>query len=161
MHVACLAADKGFVGRNRACHLIDSPMVLSVPNAVKHEPRSFLRDFQCSTNFIGTDAVFAVRKQPHCGEPFIETNCRILEDRADLNAELFAAFKARPYQASLEKRKVLGLAARTFWAFWPLRLGNSFKAHHSVRKVPNGLHQTTVNIECFCFHASSILLEAV
>src|SRR5437879_3542963 len=39
MHVACLAADKGFVGFDRASHLVDGSVVLSVPNAVKHEPR--------------------------------------------------------------------------------------------------------------------------
>ena len=38
--------------------------------------------------FVGTDAVLAVRQEPEGGKPLLQTNSRILENRTDLEREL-------------------------------------------------------------------------
>jgi hypothetical protein len=145
-HVSRLATDEGFVRFNRTSHLIDSAVVLRVPDTMQHEPRRLLSYLKCARDLVRTYSVLAVRQQPHCGEPLIESDGAILEDCPDVNRELLPAFQARPHQPRLEKRQAVRGATRAFRAFWALRFRNYFQADRGVREVPDCLHQTTVNI---------------
>src|SRR5580658_3046273 len=78
MHEACRAADEGFVRFDRARHLVDRSVVGSVANAVHHEPRGFLRDFEGLPDFVAGDSVLAVGHHPHGAKPFVESNGGIL-----------------------------------------------------------------------------------
>ena len=60
-------------------------------DAMQHEPRGLLRHADCAVNFVGTNAVFAVGNHPHSGEPLVQADRDILEDRADLDGELAAS----------------------------------------------------------------------
>ena len=161
--LANFAYPGGFFGTGFCSSAITPPyraVVLRVPDAVKHEPRGLLSDLQRPCDFVGTNSVVAGRKHPHRGEPFVEADRRILEDRTDLDRELLPAFEAGPHPARFEKRQALGLASRAFRAFGPFRVGNSFEAHHRVGEVPDSPHQAIVYIEVNCFHASMIAPEA-
>lgn len=161
MHVAGCATDEGLVSFDGAGHLVDGPVVLGVPNPMEHKPCRLLGYVQRARDLVGRNAVLAVRQQPHGAQPLVQADSAILEDRADLDRELLPAPETRPHQPRFEKRELFGLAARAFRAIRPLCFGNSFQADHGVRKVPDSRHQATVNIEFFCFHGSSIRLEAV
>src|SRR5207247_1775629 len=92
VHIARLAADEGFICFDRPGHLVDRAGMLRVANAVQHEPRSTLGYFDVTGYLVGTNAVLAVRKQPHSTQPLVQFDRRILEDSANLNRELLAAF---------------------------------------------------------------------
>ena len=130
---------------------------MSVPDTMEYEPRGTLSDLQITCDLVRTNAVLAVRNEPHSAHPLIESDSGILEDSAHFDRELLAAVEAGPEQARLQKRMLFAAAFRAFRTVRPLGFGNSFQAHHRVREIPNGINQTTVNIELFCFHDSSIL----
>ena len=127
--------------------------MLRVPDTVQHEPCGLLGDLQCPSNFVGTDSLLAVRQHPHGTQPLIQTYGGVLKDRADLDRELLPTFETCPCLSSREKRQAFTCTAGALRSFWPFGSGNSFQADHGVQKVPDSLHQTTVNIERFCFHA--------
>ena len=65
---------------------------------MEHEPRSLLSYLHRAVKLPRTDAVLAVRDQPHCGQPLIQPERAILKDSSGLDGELTAlvAFVALP-----------------------------------------------------------------
>src|SRR5581483_12284147 len=61
-------------------------------------------------HLCAADPVLAVADHPESGHPLIHTERGILEDRTDLDGELFLAALAEPHQAGAEKR-VFGVSA--------------------------------------------------
>src|ERR1043166_5213754 len=83
---------------------------------MKHEPRAFLRDSNVLSQFVGTDAVFAIRYQPESAQPLIQSDRRIFEHGSDLDRELlfFVLRLALPNLARGQKENVLRATARAF-----------------------------------------------
>ena len=161
MHESCRAAYESLIGFNRAGHFVDASRVHSVTDTMKHEPRGTLSHCQIARYFIAGNAILAIANKPHRAEPLIQRNRTILENCADLDRELLTASKARPHQPSFQKRQLLARAFGALRAVGPLRLGNSFKAHHWVRKILNGFHQATLTVEVSRLHTSTIRLDYV
>jgi hypothetical protein len=99
VHVAGLTADKGFVGFDRAGQLAECAGGHCFADSVKHEPCCFLSDAKGAAKLMTADAVFRVSDAPDGRKPFVQTERAILENRADLVAELLfagAAFENVP-----------------------------------------------------------------
>ena len=98
-------------------HLSTMPVAppLLTPVRVRHEPYSLLRDAKAARDFVTADSVLAVGDQPHCREPLIEADRRILEYGTDLEAKLLFRMLA---VAAIEPRflkvgDLLRIAVRT------------------------------------------------
>ena len=91
MLVLFLAADKGFVGFDFARQLLDTAVLHGKPDAVKHEPRGFLRHAKRAVNLAAADAVLVVRDHPNGGKPLVKPDRAVFKDRADLDRKLLAA----------------------------------------------------------------------
>lgn len=155
VHETGQATDEGFISLDTARHFVDASSVHRITDAMSHKPRRLLRDLQGVRDFVATDAVLAVREHPHRAKPLVESDRGILEDRPDLNRELFLTVKTFPHQARFEKRQALGLATRTRWTLVsPLGTGNHFQADLRVRKCSDSLHQATGIFEVNRFHES-------
>ena len=48
----------------------------------------FLGDAEIAADFVAGNTVLAVHEQPHCSEPLVQTERRILKDSSDLDGEL-------------------------------------------------------------------------
>src|SRR5207248_11488029 len=88
VHELGLAADEGFVRLDGAAHLRPGPSLHGEPDAVEHEPAGFLGDAECARQFVRADAVLAVGEHPERGQPLVQPDRAILEDRAELDREL-------------------------------------------------------------------------
>jgi hypothetical protein len=161
VHIASLSADESFVRFNRASHLVYGSGVHHMADSLKHEPSRTLSYFHVLSKLIRTNSVLAVREKPHSREPLVQTDSAVFENSSDLDRKLFPAFKASPHQPSTDKRESFGITSRTRRTFGPFSFGNSFQAHHRVRKVPDSVHQTALIVELFCFHGLSICLNLV
>lgn len=65
------------------------------------------------------DAILAVGNQPNTRKPFVQTQGRVLEDRADVHGELLPASAAFPNAPSREKHRALSLTVGTLDAIRP------------------------------------------
>src|SRR5205085_10638572 len=95
-------------------------------NPMEHEPCGFLSDAKSAANFVGTDAILAVRNHPHSDKPLVEWQSGILKNRADLHAELFASMLALtlPETASRKKANFLASASGAGDAIRPSALNH-------------------------------------
>ena len=57
-------------------------------NTVIEEPSGLLSDAESAMNLVRTDSVFAVHNEPHRHQPFVQTDGRVLHDRAGFRGEL-------------------------------------------------------------------------
>ena len=88
VHVAGLTADESLIDFDFASQFPAVFALQSEARPVKHEPRGFLSNSQCSVNLKRTNSVLAVRDEPYAGKPLIETNRGLLEDSPDFDGEL-------------------------------------------------------------------------
>lgn len=88
-------------------------------DAVKDKPCALLRDAKCPVNLVTADSVLCVRYQPDRRQQLIQAERRILEDRADLDAELFFASVASLHFPHRNEVKVKSLAAQANHAIRP------------------------------------------
>src|SRR5579863_1378971 len=88
MHVCSLAANIGFVGLDFITQLRGLIVAQCKPDAMENEPSRFLADSSRPVKLVGTRTVFAISQHPHGHEPLVERNRGILEDGANLDAEL-------------------------------------------------------------------------
>ena len=123
VHVARFAADEGFVNLDFTCELAAVLPLLSKANPVKHEPRGLLGHSKRFRNFATADAILAVEYQPHCREPLVQTERRVLEDSSNLHRELpsWMTDAALPAQLILQESHSGTAAPRTGNATLPLR----------------------------------------
>jgi len=70
-------------------------------DTVDHVPCAFLSDAERTRHLVTGHAVLGVRHQPHCRQPLVQTNSRVLKDRSDLDGKLAlgVAGLALPYAA--------------------------------------------------------------
>src|SRR5581483_11615746 len=91
MHVACFAADIGFIYFDAftiATEFGTEELILqSKTNAMQHEPCALLSNAKVACNFVAADSVLAVSQHPSCGQPLIQTNRRIFVDGSNLYGE--------------------------------------------------------------------------
>ena len=92
---------------------------------MQHEPGTLLGDSESSRHLVGADAVLGVGQKPHGGQPLLQAERGVLEDRADLHRELAARMLgvALPQPARVE---VVDLPASTG------------RAGHGVDAAPSG-----------------------
>ena len=155
VHEACRAADEGLVRFHRAGHLVDRSGMGGVANAVHHEPRGLLRDFEVLTDFVAANTVLAICHHPHSAEPFVQPYGGILEDRTDLDGELLFAVLALPNKPRGKVGSTLAVTSRTHGlTVGPLNSSNLVNAGLGVAVVPYGAHQTTVFADVVVFHTS-------
>ncbi len=144
VHESSSATDEGFVYFH---FLSTSPKFRGVialhrkTDSVKHEPCGLLSDAKSAGHFVGTDAVFAVGNHPHCDEPLVERQSRILKDSPDLHRELFASVLALafPHAASGDKANFFALTSRAGNAIGPAPRNHELEAVIGVSEVNNGL----------------------
>ena len=96
-----------------------------------HEPCTLLSDADGPRNLPRTHAVFAIHEQPHCGEPLIQTQRRVLKDRARLQRELTAWMMASALPAIMLLGELNVLAAAV-WAFDSIRPASRYKIFAAV-----------------------------
>jgi hypothetical protein len=90
VHVTRLTADESFVRFDLARHLLAGLLLMRQPNPVEHEPCGLLADSQAAMNLPRRDTVLGVGNEPHCRQPLIQADGRILEDGSDLDGKLTA-----------------------------------------------------------------------
>src|SRR5439155_1160317 len=88
VHVASLSADVGLIRFADASHLASKPLLHSETDALQHEPCGFLSYTKRAMQFVGTNTVLAIGRQPHCGQPLIKTNRGIFKDRSNFGRKL-------------------------------------------------------------------------
>ncbi len=108
MHILGLTANERLVAFHFARQLAESSGLHGQSNAVEHEPRRLLGDFEVASEFAGADAVLGVGDTPDGDEPLVEAQGRVLEDGSNLDAELLSAVlrlalkqRPRPHDANL------------------------------------------------------------
>lgn len=90
-------ADESFVGLDdlaRTAHRSHTDNAHCFTDAVRHEPSGLESDAQSPRKLIARNALFARAEQIHRLEPQVHRDVAILEHRADLHGELFAALVA-------------------------------------------------------------------
>jgi imidazolonepropionase-like amidohydrolase len=75
-------------GNAKSRQLFERSILKCQPNTVIHKPRAFLSNANGPVNFVARNAVFAIHNLPHCEQPFVQADRRILEYRARLGSEL-------------------------------------------------------------------------
>jgi hypothetical protein len=146
VHVSRLTADEGFVNFDFTVQLAPEEFILqSQANPMQHEPSGFLSDAQITRNLATADSVLAVGKQPHCREPLVQTERRILADSSDLDGELASRMMARtlPSAASaIEGADILRPTSRANDnPIRPAADGQILNANVGVREVLDGFLQ--------------------
>ncbi len=159
VHVARESADESFVGFNLAFQLVPEGTGLHrKPDALEHEPSGLLRDAQIARDFVARNAVLAIRQQPDDGQPFVESDGRILEDGSDLGAELTPRMFDAALPASLigEKRDSLATARRAFHAVRPANLDHHLQAHIGIGEVADRIDKRCGSSRFHAFNIAQI-----
>jgi hypothetical protein len=60
VHVAGLSADIGLIRFHDAAHFLEGALLHGEPNALQHEPTSFLADAKGAANLVRANAVLSV-----------------------------------------------------------------------------------------------------
>lgn len=159
VHVARLATDEGFVRFDLAGQLVDGSHAESVPDAVIHEPRCFLRYADGPVNLVGRHAIFAVHILPHGHQPLCQRQRGILENGPGLGGELpvIVAGAALPAVVLLKERDVLGTAP---WAFNAIGPAARYKVFAAVIAVGKMLDRLLKGVE-YRFHDSIVPMGVI
>src|SRR6266404_1463593 len=121
------------------------------PNAVHHKPRGLLSDSQSAGHFIGTDSVLSVHDEPNGNHPLVHAERRVLEDRTNLDRELFLAALAEPITARRDKRVFRSFATwARYLAVRPAQLYSIVKHALRVREESDCFLQRLGKLECVC-----------
>jgi len=143
VHLPWIRPDEGFVRFNGAARaeLVSPRVPQRFPNPLKHEPRRFLSHLERPCNLITTDSVLAVREQPKGGEPLLQGNRAVLEDRSNFDRKLAPAGFHPAFPAFLAGKVVGGIspAVWTNSALGPAHRGYRIDADLLIAKVLNRL----------------------
>jgi len=131
VHVAGLAADESLVHFHIARELADRPVLNRQPDSMQHEPCGFLCHTERAAKLARTDSVLGIQDHPEGGQPLIQPEGTVLEDRADLDGELLLAIAAPIQPASGHQNRIGRLAPRTA----DLAIGPSNRGHELQRAV--------------------------
>lgn len=143
MHVAGLAADKGFINFDLAAQLPCRTVLQSQTTAMHHEPCGLLGDAKCTGDLIGTNSILAVNQHPDCGKPFVQSNCRVLKDSPDFDRELAVMVHALALPLSLVRKEwnIGSPANRTDNAVRPAPSGKIIQTIVRLSEIQNCLLQ--------------------
>jgi len=155
MHELGLAADECLIGLDVPPHLRPGASLHGKPDAMEHEPTGLLSDVERPRQFVGADAVLAVRQHPQRGEPLVEPNGAILKDRPELDRELPSAIAALPDAAGFEEAGIRRFAGGATDALRPTQRREEGQRDIGVREVADGLGQRIGQV--FGFHAPNVL----
>jgi hypothetical protein len=100
VQVPGLAADVSLVHFNFARQQLEAARAHRKPDAMEHEPRRLLRCPERPSEFVRANPVLRVGSKPDSGKPLVQTERRILKDRADLDRVLLLTRLALPEVAS-------------------------------------------------------------
>src|SRR6185295_3802320 len=102
-----------------------------------------LRDAEGSRHLVGRDALLGRGEHPDGGEPLVEADRGVLEDRADLHGELLPTARAAPYATVAVEAHLVRTApfAGTGDAIRPTHSRDELTANDRIREVPDGLNQ--------------------
>ena len=144
VHVSRFAADESFVYfyfRSRPAEFQKRLSLHRKANPVKHEPRGLLCDAERPPDFVRTDSVFAIRNEPNCDEPLVESERRILTDSPDLGRELPLGMLrlAFPQATSRDESNVFASASGTHDAIGPATLNHEREAVIGIGEMYDGL----------------------
>jgi hypothetical protein len=142
VHEPGTATDEGFVHLNLTLKPLGKGLGLHrQPDTVEHEPRGLLGHSKGAVQLVATDPVLGVDQQPDRGEPLVQPNGGVLEDRAQLDGELLLAALALPDTTGGQERVLVGPTAGAGDAIGPAEPRQEGKAHVLVSEVPDGLYQ--------------------
>ena len=88
MPVLGQAADERFIDFGLTSYAVEVTELHREADAVFHEPRASLLHADRATQLVAADAVLRVADEPDSGEPVLQLDGRVLENRADLHREL-------------------------------------------------------------------------
>jgi len=150
VHEARLPADESLVHFDFPAQLAEPAALHGEPNAVHHEPRALLGDSEGAPHFVGTDPVLVVDDHPHGGQPLVQPERGILEDRADLDGELAALviLPALPAPLIGQKDDFAATTRRTRHTVWPAEIGEEVQAHVRIGEVADGFDQGLGGSDC-------------
>ena len=96
-------------------------------------------------NLPTTDSVLAVYGHPHCGEPFIKTNGRVLENRASFESELPRIMLLATFPAAVlfKEQDVLAATAGALDAIGPAPRHKVFPAVGRIGEVQDRFLQAS------------------
>ena len=129
VHVPRLTADEGLVHLDCTGELLEGPGLHGEPNAVEHEPRGLLSHAERAAEFVRGDAVLGVGDEPNGGEPLVEAERGVLEDRPDLDGDLLLTALALPDSAGSQVGVLGPLAAGADGAVGPAELGDELRSY--------------------------------
>lgn len=159
VHVAGLTANEGLVNLHLAFELLEGPRLHGESDPVEHEPRCLLGHTDRAGQFVGTDPVLGVDQEPQRGEPLAQTDRAILEDRAELDGELFFTGFALPDTAGREIRSLDTTALRTSgFTVRPAQVSNEVDGNILIGEVLNDADKGTRGKDSLV-HGSNIQQE--
>ena len=117
VHIAGLAADKGFVALDFTPKLPAEVLILhSKANPMEHEPRGLLGDLDGAVEFPRGNPIPVAGNHPHGRKPLVQAERRILKNRAELDGELRLRVPglALEHAAGSNETDILGAASRAY-----------------------------------------------
>lgn len=155
MHEAGFTADQGFIGFDFPRQFVRLLALEGQARTLQHEPCRLLGYSHGTVDFIGRNAVLAVRNQPDYRKPLIKADRRVFKDRASLKAELTFGMMAGTLPAP--RCRIKGdLLAFTDWACYTVRPTLSDHPRNAVvwiREVSNCFFKGAWRLS---FHVSSV-----
>jgi hypothetical protein len=142
VHVASTTTDEGFIYFDLTGHRLETTFLHSQPDSVIHKPCGLLSDAERTGHLIGRDPVLAVDHHPQGGQPLVQAERRVLEDRPDLDGELFFASLALPQAPSAEEGMLTGATTGAGYPVGPAQVSDESKADIRIREEPDSLSQS-------------------
>ncbi len=126
-NMAALTADIGFIDFNRAAQGSGINVLHRLADAMTEKPsRAIGAEGERALHLASGDALLALRHQVNREEPFPDREMAVVEDRAASNRKLILARITTILLTVLNRRNVIGVAARAFDAIWPAKLFQFF-----------------------------------
>jgi hypothetical protein len=145
VHEASKPTDERLVNLNIALDLRKGLGLHRQPDAVEHEPRGLLGDPKGAVQLVATDPVLGIDQQPNGGQPLVQADRGILEDRAQLDAELLLAALALPNATGLEEGVLLGPTNGAGHSIGPAQASQEVQGHVGIGEVLNGTYEVGRN----------------
>ena len=157
VHIAGLAADKSLVRLDLAREQRSGVVVHGHTDAMEHEPSRLLSYAKGTGHLSGANSILAVADNPESAHPLIESERGILEDRSNLETELFFAAGAEPDLAGFDEGVLLRTAAKA---------GNSTVREAKIERVLESAVSVREVDDCLLecvrgFHSSNLRLISV
>src|SRR6266446_2319685 len=102
---------------------------------MQHEPRGFLCHSDCAMNFPRANPVLTVHQHPQRREPFVESDRRVLKDRARLKRELPTLVMTRTLPAVILFRELHVVAATPRASHFAVRPQATNEVVAAIRRI--------------------------